>query len=1223
MPAAATRSPPPRLARQKSTPVTSSMAPTPSARPPSPRVPYFDRYPQRGASDNRSARSAGGSVRSLPNRSPGRMSDAPVAFPTVADPVLPRDDPLVLRAARQRANSSPRTHSPTSTIASPPPRFSASSSLTQATATTYSPPRTPPHERSDSFMSHVSVIAPISGVDVMDALVDVMNADFGSKNGRDDFFPNHHPKPSASSTSSSRRSKASKWDSHHPLYHPPLPEPPPGVKLGGRLAPSSSSSKCSRPVEKAKSNGRSTARRSESDPDEDSGGTQRPRGPSAPPVSRIPVYSSHPPRRASLNKGSSPAATPSRTPSTSQPPPGPPSRSASRSASKSSLQSRPTPAQAIAAASRASSKSHPSHASSPAGTSAKSKPSHPSQSGPPIHVQIPSEPSSPDEPSTNGERARSSRDARDVHPGALATACTDAESPAALVPSSSGSSPYATASSSPQNDSLALEDMPSLPIVAGSVRIVQGRNNPSSPPTSPPKAQIVPSITDIIKAHAPEIAASRERDRAAVQRSYTSPESRARSGTQRTATSSRASSGSGYGIVLQDKTARWRTEEEEFGYGYGASGGARRSSSTRDSHSQSHASHRAYRYVDHLDEIGSTRSSMDSVAQEVELTLHLNAPSSRTRSNISSPPTSANTVKAFPSSNANSNGLGSSTTRVLIPEAHDERPRRPSTSAQSPGVPFPAALTGASPRLVGASKDKNKDTAMALASYLRSPRLTRLLTLKRKPHSTSIPGATTLQVSLSDVGKETGRPVVVFLGLGCVRYLTALYDEMATALNLRLICIDRWGLGRTSEPIATSSRGVLEWAGVVEEVLDLLDIGHVSVMAHSAGAPYAMAFAQRVGNRVQGDICLLAPWVGGTEAAGYKWLKYVPNALVKTAQAAEWKMQGWKLGKPPTLAYDGIGFDAAADDYLDETRRPSFATSVFSEYDDLADFQGKFDSGSTLCIDQQQQMLIQQTQQQQQQPRGAKRKISKGFLGLWKGGSSTSSNTPSPPTPQRSASASQPTAPSTPRLKGLKSMGSLKSGYRAGARTRTTSTVTTATTATSATSPILPQVPTLNVGLGLDWSELRASAGPSTAPAGDGRGGSPKSSWSPITPVDSRVSSIKGDKDKETSLEVSFASALLAASHAESARGLNADLNTILNHDHKPWGFSYASFSHGVKVWHGDRDERIGEAAVRWMEKMMKVCEVKIVKGAGHSLMTNAKVVVEALESISDAWDRD
>ena len=55
----------------------------------------------------------------------------------------------------------------------------------------------------------------------------------------------------------------------------------------------------------------------------------------------------------------------------------------------------------------------------------------------------------------------------------------------------------------------------------------------------------------------------------------------------------------------------------------------------------------------------------------------------------------------------------------------------------------------------------------------------------------------------------------------------------------------------------------------MEEVLDVLGLGSVSVLAHSAGAPYAMAFAQRVGRRVQGDVCLMAPWVGGAEGSAY------------------------------------------------------------------------------------------------------------------------------------------------------------------------------------------------------------------------------------------------------------------------------------------------------------------------------------------------------------------
>jgi pimeloyl-ACP methyl ester carboxylesterase len=58
----------------------------------------------------------------------------------------------------------------------------------------------------------------------------------------------------------------------------------------------------------------------------------------------------------------------------------------------------------------------------------------------------------------------------------------------------------------------------------------------------------------------------------------------------------------------------------------------------------------------------------------------------------------------------------------------------------------------------------------------------------------------------------------------------------------------------------------MEWASVVEEVLDMLNIEHCSVMAHSAGAPYALSFANRAPDRIRGDICLLAPWVGGSES---------------------------------------------------------------------------------------------------------------------------------------------------------------------------------------------------------------------------------------------------------------------------------------------------------------------------------------------------------------------
>lgn len=78
--------------------------------------------------------------------------------------------------------------------------------------------------------------------------------------------------------------------------------------------------------------------------------------------------------------------------------------------------------------------------------------------------------------------------------------------------------------------------------------------------------------------------------------------------------------------------------------------------------------------------------------------------------------------------------------------------------------------------------------SQAVAQYLRSARLTTLLKLTRSPHASH---DNPLTVSLSDLGSPTGYPLVVFLGLGCVRHIMGLYDEMAECLNLRIITIDR------------------------------------------------------------------------------------------------------------------------------------------------------------------------------------------------------------------------------------------------------------------------------------------------------------------------------------------------------------------------------------------------------------------------------------------------
>jgi len=424
---------------------------------------------------------------------------------------------------------------------------------------------------------------------------------------------------------------------------------------------------------------------------------------------------------------------------------------------------------------------------------------------------------------------------------------------------------------------------------------------------------------------------------------------------------------------------------------------------------------------------------------------------------------------------------------------------------------------------------------------------------------------------------------------------------------------------------------------VVEEVLDHLNVHRYSIMAHSAGAPYAMAFANRSPDRVQGALCLLAPWVGAGEgASGYKWLKYVPTGLIKTAQAAEWKVQAWMLGKPPAISYAGIGYNVRGPVLSpptdDAPGRPNLATSLalreakeadpglssFSDYDDLADFQGNYASRSTIHVNED---STAKTSPGSAVTRNRSRsKSNRLFGGLWKGGDVPNL-------------ASPPSGKGSPKLKALKSMSSLRGTAASKASSKTLRPHTASRRSTVGT-------------LGEDWNHLSpsttsptssASSTPPDASRGHGRARRSISLTTSVTSHYSHTTSFysKGHHQSSPPTNSAFdtstspsnpalGNALLAASHAESFRGTHADLLQILNHNQKPWGFSYGDFPHPVRVWYGDKDEKIAEGAVKWMEKTMRpgTCEVCIVKGAGHGLMYNGGVVVEALECLKETWPR-
>ncbi|KAG8817601.1 hypothetical protein FRC17_011160 [Serendipita sp. 399] len=702
--------------------------------------------------------------------------------------------------------------------------------------------------------------------------------------------------------------------------------------------------------------------------------------------------------------------------------------------------------------------------------------------------------------------------------------------------------------------------------------------------------------------------------------------------------------------------------------------------------------------TEHDDE-SNARSSLDSITNEVQSSLRKSQQQTSALHHARSFPT-----RPFPPATFNS----FHSLRISESE-HDPFPTTPKYahsvySASSYGFEnssvFPSTFFPSTPA----------DSAMAIAQYLKSPRLTKLLTLRRPPHRG-------LTVSLADVGNPNGLPVLVFLGLGCVRYLIALYDEMAEALGLRLIAIDRWGMGRTAD-VPQEQRGLKEWAAVCEEVIDTLGIKTCGLFAHSAGAPYALAFALRASHRINGSIHLLAPWVGGgIDVAGYKWLKYVPNSFIRAAQNAEWKVHGWKLGKPPTIVYEGIGFDPKApptpssnavtptkstfsNGYLPLTADalkgiedplstqitltsaskkgadarldvpsptngvPRTSMGGWSDYDDLADFEGRFSSQTTLPTAPPVPPLPNGIQSA---PIGKKRGTNKLF-GMLKSPETPSAASQSPPSPVHTSAKSPPQ-----KLKGFRSITLLKDKF-------------TGQKNSGSSKHAMPKLETnlesIGTGLGIDvefksesgehtksgieaWASTCSSSIAHHQGFVDSRPGSPISasaeshtfprsrrsvsltaSAAPTiqtlasapatiqrarsTPVhprplsgESTTFSIGSHKQRQprpmattTAPTSSVATALLRASHREAQKGLANDLLSILERDAKPWGFSYADVRQKVKVWYGDKDEKIGEAGIRWMERVMRDCELTICKGKDHSLMTCASVVVEAMESL-------
>jgi pimeloyl-ACP methyl ester carboxylesterase len=105
------------------------------------------------------------------------------------------------------------------------------------------------------------------------------------------------------------------------------------------------------------------------------------------------------------------------------------------------------------------------------------------------------------------------------------------------------------------------------------------------------------------------------------------------------------------------------------------------------------------------------------------------------------------------------------------------------------------------------------------------------------------------RLGLLQSGDPDGKPVLFFHGFGASRLCVHPNDALAWRLRVRLIAVDRPGIG-LSDP--HPGRWLTDWAQDVAALADRLEIGRFAVLGWSSGGPHALVCAACLPERVAG-----------------------------------------------------------------------------------------------------------------------------------------------------------------------------------------------------------------------------------------------------------------------------------------------------------------------------------------------------------------------------------
>ena len=130
------------------------------------------------------------------------------------------------------------------------------------------------------------------------------------------------------------------------------------------------------------------------------------------------------------------------------------------------------------------------------------------------------------------------------------------------------------------------------------------------------------------------------------------------------------------------------------------------------------------------------------------------------------------------------------------------------------------------------------------------------------------------KLGYSEYGDTKGKPTFYFHGWPTSRLQAQVNDQIAKKLHIRIISIDRPGIGLSE---FQKNRTLLNWPDDVVELADQLKINKFAVMGVSGGGPYAAVCAYKISHRLTkaGIVVGLAPTYIPGLLDGMSWLSKI------------------------------------------------------------------------------------------------------------------------------------------------------------------------------------------------------------------------------------------------------------------------------------------------------------------------------------------------------------